>query len=193
MKQAAYIIPGHMESHLTKRGYDKIAKLFEARAIEPIHVEINWKNKKSVSFTDYTEQFLKLYKKQKDTEVFILGFSFGAMIAFLVASKIKPKALILCSLSPYFEEDLKNLKPAWLKWWQKHSVGDDYSFIKLASSITSKTYLIVGEEEHKSCLIRTKDAKRKLLNSHLFVAKGAKHNVGQMEYLETIRKVISRL
>ena len=182
-----------MESYLTKRAYNKVAVFFEARGIEAIHVEIDWKGGKSGSFADYTEQFLKLYKKQKNAEVYMLGFSFGAVVALLVALKIKPKNLILCSLSPFFEEDLKNIKPSWLKWWRKHSIESNYSFSKLAPSIKLEAYLIVGDKEHKSCLIRAKDAKKKLLNSHLFIAKGGKHNIGQKEYLETVNRVISKL
>ena len=193
MKKVVYIIPGYLESHHSKRGYGKIAKMFEFRGIVPIHVEINWGDKKSVNFTDYTMQFLKLYKKQKDIEVPIFGISFGAMIALLVASRIKPKSLVLCSLSPFFEEDMKNIKPAWLKWWKEHYIGGDYSFTKLAPSIKYETYLIVGDKEHKSCIIRANDAKKKLLNSHLYVAVGAKHADHQKEYLENKNRIVCKL
>lgn len=116
MKKIAYIIPGYCESHLRQRGYDKIAKFFEERGIEPIHVEIDWEKNKPKRFSDYTKQFLDLYRKPKGTKVYILGFSYGATIAFLTASETRPKTLILCSLSPYFEEDLvRDMKPAWVR------------------------------------------------------------------------------
>lgn len=176
MKKIAYIIPGYRESHLRQRGYNKIAKFFEERRIEPIHVEIDWEKNNSKRFSDYTKQFLDLYRKPKGTEVYILGFSYGATITFLTALKTKPKALILCSLSPYFKEDLNGMKPAWVKWFRKNFVESDYSFTKLASNLT-----------------RAKDAKKKLVNSHLSIAKGAKHKIGQKEYLETVREIISKL
>ncbi|MES2470845.1 MAG: hypothetical protein V4526_01265 [Patescibacteria group bacterium] len=193
VKKIAYIIPGYSESHLRQRGYHKVAKFFEERGIEPVHVDIEWKKNNPKRFSDYTEQFLEIFKKPKCTEVYVLGFSYGATTAFLTASKTKPKALILCSLSPYFEEDLIYVKPSWVRWFRKNFVESDYSFTKLAPKIKTKTYLIVGQKEDESCLLRAKDAKKRLSDSHLTLAKGAEHKIGQKEYLETVRKVISKL
>lgn len=193
MKKIVYIIPGYCESHLRQRGYNKVATFFEEQGIEPIHIEIDWERGDPKRFSDYAKQFLDLYKKPKATQVYILGFSYGATVAFLTAIKTKPDALILCSLSPYFEEDMKDLKPAWVRWFRKYFTESDYSFTKLASKIKTETYVIVGEKEDKSCHVRAKDARKKLSNSLLTIAKGAGHKIGQKEYLETIRKVISKL
>ncbi|MDZ4231277.1 MAG: hypothetical protein U1C52_00590 [Patescibacteria group bacterium] len=192
-KKIAYIIPGYCESHLRQRGYNKIAKFFEEYGIEPIHVDIDWKQSSPERFSNYTEQFLEIYKKPKGVEVYILGFSYGATIAFLTTTKTKPKTLILCSLSPYFKEDLNGMKPSWIRWFRKNFIESDYSFTKLAPKVKSKTYLIVGDEEDKSCLIRAKDAREKIQDSKLSIAKGAKHKIGQREYLETVKRVISKL
>ena len=188
-----YIIPGHGETHLRQRVYGKVGKIFAGRGITPTQVEIDWNYAEPKSFTEYQKQFLKVYKKSKNTEVYVLGFSFGAMIAFLTAAKAKPDVLILCSLSPYFKEDLKNLKPAWVKWWRKNFIDNNYTFAKLAPKVKSQVILIVGGEESKVCLIRAKEAKKKLSNAHLYIAKGAKHKIGQKEYLHEIEKVVSRL
>jgi esterase/lipase len=193
MKKVAYLIPGYCESHLKQRGYNKVAKIFEEHGIQPIHVDISWRQNSPEKFSDYTKQFLSVYKKDKNTEVYILGFSYGATIALLTANDTKPKGLIICSLSPYFEEDLKDLKPAWVKWWRKNFTESDYSFTKLAGKVRSKTYLIVGDKEDKSSLNRVKDAKKKILNSSLIIAKGAKHKIGQAEYLTAVKRVISKL
>ncbi len=193
MNKTAYIIPGCFESHLRQRGYNKVAKFFEEQGVHPIHVDIDWKKHNPKRFTDYTKQFLETYKKLKGSKVYILGFSYGSVVAFLTATKTKPTALILCSLSPYFEEDLSTLKPSWIKWFRKNFVESDYSFTKLAPKVKTKTYLIVGDKEHKACMTRAKDAKKKLSDSHLTIAKGAEHKIGQEEYLKTIKKVISKL
>ena len=193
MKKVAYIIPGYDKSHLRQRGYNKVAKFFEEQGVEVIHVDIKWEYKNVKKFSDYGEQFLSVYKKPKEAEVYILGFSYGATVAFLTANKTKPKALILCSLSPYFEEDLPGLKPAWVKWFRKNFTESDYSFTKLAPRVKSKTHLIVGDNEGKECMTRAKDAAKKLLDSHLAIAKNAEHKIGQKEYLETVRKVILKL
>jgi pimeloyl-ACP methyl ester carboxylesterase len=193
MKRIAYIIPGHGESHLRQKGYGKIAKLFEAQGITPVQVNIDWDAHKPAEFKQFVQQFLKQYKKPKGAEVYILGFSYGATTAFLSAAKTQPKAFIFCSLSPYFIEDQKNLKPAWMKWFRKNIVNSDYSFKELAPTITSKAYFIVGSEEHEVCHIRARSARRLIPNSSLTIAKGAKHNVGQKEYLATLEKIIKKL
>lgn len=193
MKKIAYIIPGYNESHLRQRGYSKVAKFFEDQGVEVVHVDIDWNYKSVKKFSDYSEQFLSVYKKPRGAEVYVLGFSYGATVAFLTAAKTKPKALILCSLSPYFEEDLNGLKPAWVKWFRKNFTESDYSFTKLAPMVKSKTHLIVGNKEPEVCSIRAKDAVKKLLDAHLNIAKNAEHKIGQKEYLETVQKVISKL
>lgn len=193
MKKIAYIIPGYCESHLRQRAYNKVAKFFKEHGIQPIHVDIEWKKNTPERFSDYTKQFLDIYKKPKDTEVYILGFSYGATIAFLTAFKTKPTALVLCSLSPYFKEDLKDMKPSWAKWFRENFTESDYSFTKLAPKIKSQTFLVVGEKEDISCLVRAKDAEKKLSDGQLIIAKGAMHKIGQKEYLETVQKVISKL
>jgi len=193
MKEIAYIIPGYCESHTRQRGYNKIAKFFEAQGIEPIHVEIAWKRKSPERFSDYAEEFLKVYKKPKGAKVYVLGFSYGATIAFLTAPKTKPDALILCSLSPYFEEDLKDLKANWVRWFRKNFTESDYSFQKLAPKVKSRTYLIVGDKEDKACLVRAKGARKGIVDSSLSVAEGAEHKIGQKEYLAAVERAISRL
>ncbi|MFZ2049015.1 MAG: hypothetical protein WAV25_01835 [Minisyncoccia bacterium] len=192
-KRIVYIIPGLGESYKTRRAYKTIARMFMARGISPIHVDIDWDRNSKILFKDYVEQFLKQYKKPKDTDVFILGFSFGAMTAFLSANRTKPKALILCSLSPYFKEDLVNLKPKWLKWWRDNSIKSDYSFSKVVRSIKAKTYIIVEDVDAKNIQIRAREAHRDIPNSSLYIAKGAKHNINQKEYLDTTERVINKL
>lgn len=193
MKRIAYIIPGLGESHTRQKGYDKIAKFFEAQGITPVHVEIDWHAKKPARFSYFTQQFLKQYKKPRGAQVYVLGFSFGAMTVFLSAAKTKPTAFVFCSLSPYFEEDLKNLKPAWVKWFRKSLEKSDYLFKESAKNISAPSHFIVGSEESESCLKRARSARRAIPDSTLTIAKGAKHNISQKEYLAAVEKVIKHL
>lgn len=193
MKRIVYLIPGYGESHLKEKGWNKVAKLFESKGITPVHININWNKNSPERFSDYTLDFMKEFKKPKNTQIYVLGFSFGANIALLTAQITKPKALILCSLSPYFEEDLPRLKPQWVKWWKKTFVESDYSFAKIASKIKSKTYIIVEDIDAKEISYRARDAKKKISNASLFIAKDAKHRIIQKEYLATLEKVIKKL
>ncbi len=192
MEKIAYIIPGYEESHLKQKGYNKIANFFKAKGIKPIHIKIKWDLKKPIDFEKYNQQFLKQFHKNKNQEVYVLGFSYGAVISFLTASQTKPKALILCSLSPYFIEDYKNLKPSWLKWWKKN-FKNEYVFKDYSGKISTKTYLIVGSKEDSCVHIRVRQAKKQIKNSLLVVAKGAKHNISQKEYLFHTEKLVNKV
>jgi hypothetical protein len=192
MKKVVYIIPGYGESHLKQKGYNKIAEMFKGSGITPIHVDIDWHVTKFVDFELFSKQLIKKFNARAGEEVYVLGFSFGAIIAFLTASQTYPAKLILCSLSPYFRQDLKKLKPAWQRWWNK--VGkSDLDFDILAKKVKAEIYLIAGDQESEAVLRRARSARRKLAKSHLFFAKGAKHNIGQKEYLVILEKLIKKL
>ena len=190
MKEIVYIIPGYGESHARQKGYNNVSKFFEERGITPIHVEIPWHTKKPRQFEYWTAQFLKKYKKPKGVKVYMLGFSFGAVIALLAEQKAKPNVLILCSLSPYFIEDQSKLPKSWLKWYQQNVKGSDYRFSDLASRIHAKTFLLMGDKEPSVVGRRAHAAKRMIKESSLFIAKGAKHRISQKEYLAGAKRMI---
>ena len=194
MKKVAYIIPGYGASWTDSPTYAKLARIFDEQEIEPRPVGIKLHSpKKPGKFSDYLDEFFGMYKKPKNSKIIVLGFSYGAMIAYLTVANIKPDVLILCSVSPYFVEDYKILKPSWLKAWRKEHPNSDFSFDEWISKIKSEIYIIVGEKEDRSCIIRANSARRKLQGSHLHIAKNAGHDIGAKGYLEAIRKVIAKL
>ncbi len=194
MAKIAYIIPGYGENENSRKAYKIIASYFKEVGIRPVQVKIKWGvNKgKHVDFSAYSKQFLKKYKKNKDDQTFVLGFSFGAVIAFLTASQTKPDMTLLCSLSPYFIEDYKNLKPAWLKWWHKHSTAE-ISFADSYKNISTPIVLMAGSKEPPAVLFRARSARRKIKNSSFKIAKGAIHNIGNPPYLAVIKESIFEL
>lgn len=192
MQKIAYIIPGYQDWNHGRKGYEKIAAFFKARGIKPIHVKIDWSPKERI-FENFAIQFLKQYRKPKQCKVYILGFSFGAVAALFAAPKAKPDVLVLCSLSPYFKEDLKTLRPKWLKHWRKRFKRSDYSFAALAPKINAKTYIIAGDREGDEVARRARGARRMIRNSSLTIAKGAKHRISQKEYLIGVKSVIDQL
>lgn len=193
MKKIAYIIPGYQQSYKKQKGYNKIAGFFKEKGIDSIHLDSNWNKVKTGQCKNYADQFFKKFKRKKCEKIYVWGFSFGAVVAFLTAAKIKPDILILCSLSPYFREDLVKLRPAWLKDWNKNFKNNDYSFNEIAKNINAKTFVISGDREGIEVERRARAAKRLIKNSSLFFAKGARHNINQKEYLDTIKKIIYKL
>src|SRR6266403_2076787 len=101
-KKTIFIVPGYRHGPNNK-SYQALAKLLTLEGYDPIVVTIPWKK---TTISQNTEYFLQEYKKIHAKKKYILGFSFGAMIAFLAATKVDVSGLILCSLSPYFQEDL---------------------------------------------------------------------------------------
>lgn len=190
-KDIAFIIPGYgMDT--ARREYQKIARYFEAKQIKPVFIKIKWHPKPPRDFNDYVKDFLKQAKKYQGHNIYALGFSFGAVIALLSHKKLKYKSLMLCSLSPYFEEDRMNLKPQWFKWWDKN-YKNAFTFNKVIKGFKQKTVLLVGAKEHQSCLIRAKDAHRKIQRSKLKIVKGAEHKLQQAAYLDEVEKAINQL
>ena len=191
MRKVAYIIPGFTE-YINEKKYIKIAGFFKSRGIKPILTQITWKYK---TMSDYVDEFLDKYEEIDNQEVYLFGFSLGSMISFIASNKIRPKALILCSLSPYFNEDLKYVKKWWAGMVGKRRMKDyrNHSFNKIAKTNRSKIILIAGSKEPKEVGRRVKDANKKLKNSKLIIVEGAKHDIKNKDYMKTIQRVISEI
>jgi hypothetical protein len=107
--------------------------------------------------------------------------------------KTKPTAIILCSLSPYFKEDLPKLPKPWSRWWNKNWPGSEYSFNTLAPAIKTKILMVAGDKEGPEVDRKMRAAKRLIKKSSLISAKGAKHWISQKKYLVGVRKIIEKL
>ncbi|MDO8468124.1 MAG: hypothetical protein Q7S56_04230 [Nanoarchaeota archaeon] len=184
----AYIIPGHSDSPKDKP-YRKIASFFRKKGIKPIVVKIDWKYK---LMSDYVAQFKKQVKQKPD---YVLGFSWGAMIAFISAPEVKPRNLILCSFSPYFREDLPKIKDWWKKVTGKHNLENlkQFSFNKISRKVNSKIILLVGDKEGKEMERKTQETKRKFKNSKVIRISKVNHKISDPRYLDQIKTIINKL
>ncbi len=189
MNKIAYVIPGFMEQ-TNSQEYQKIIQYFQEENITVKPIKISWKYN---NMSNYIKEFMEQINHKKEDEVILFGFSFGAMITFLSAKNIKPKKIILCSLSPYFKEDLNFVKKSWKTIVGTKRINDfkQFSFREISNEIKSKTILLVGEKENKLVMKRIKEAKTKLKDSQLIIVPGASHNISNKNYLEAIKKVIS--
>jgi alpha/beta superfamily hydrolase len=185
-----YIIPGFRESANSK-AYRAVANGFQKQKIKPVMITIRWKYR---SMTDYLHEFNQQVKNTTD-ELYLVGFSFGAMIAAIAAPNLKPKKLFLCSLSPFFKEDLPALSIA-----ARRSLGakrlldfSKYPFSDIAKNIKSSTFLFRGENELPSVIERSEIAQKKIRNSKLIIVKGANHDLRHPNYMHEILKCIQLL
>lgn len=190
MKKVAIIIPGFGYSGKEKE-YKKVAGFFAAKGIAPVVADIRWKRR---TFSEYLAQFDDEYGKyfKNNKEVYVLGFSFGAMMSSVISSRHKSKVLMLCSLSPYFKEDLPRIKKWWKSWIGKGRLEEfkKLSFTNLAKNIKCKTFILAGNKEGPEVGYRAKDALKKIKNSKLIFIEGVKHDISDSRYLAKIKKVI---
>lgn len=178
LKKTIFIIPGYRQIP-TSKAYKAIAALFARYDYEPILFSFSWQQ----SVSQNTEIFLREYKKVRRKKKYILGFSFGAMIAFLAATKVQVSGLILCSLSPFFKEDSKK---GFL----------DLEFARLVKKVkVDQIVLLYGVKEARSLIRRVKEtflhipSKQKIL----LPIKNTDHSIGNKKYLQTIHQVATNI
>lgn len=193
MSKIAFIIPG-FGCPTKNKEYQEIAKYFKKKQYKPVLIEIDWKRN---THTRYVEQFNEQYYQhvKKNDEVCILGFSFGAMTSFIASAELNPTLQILCSISPYFKEDMPHIRNWWKTFFGKKrcEVFENLSFDQVAKRTKCKTILIAGDSEGIELARRVKDAKKKIKNSELFILEGVKHNIADDRYLKKIKEVIENV
>ncbi len=138
----------------------------------PIPVSIPWKQ---TTISENTEYFLKKYKKIDTKKKYILGFSYGAIIALLASTKVKTSGLILCSLSPYFKEDYQGFP--------------NLPYAALAKQVKAKqTLMLYGAKETKSLIKRVSATFRYIPSAekYLIQIRKTEHDIGNIRYLQTL-------
>lgn len=192
MNKIVYIIPGFMEKVQDKR-YDKVNEFFLNKGFKIIKIKISWKYK---TMSDYVEEFIKQFNQHNiEDEIYLLGFSFWAIISFIASTQFQIKAQLLCSLSPYFKEDLPFIRKAWKDYFWTRRVNNFnwISFNKLSKNIKCKTYIFYWTNEWPEVEKRAKDANKRILNNTLIRIEWAKHDLWQDVYYNEIKKIISKL
>ncbi len=190
-RKTVFVIPGFRQSPKNK-AYKEIAKILRREGYRSILVNIPWRQ---TTISQNTELFLKKYKKINTRKKYILGFSFGAMIAFIASTKVSVSGLILCSMSPYFKEDLSK---KWLSSINKERIHDfsNLHCASLAKQIKAKQILMLyGSKEERSLKRRVNEAFDQILsqNKHLISIEKTDHDIADKKYLNKIHQVTKHL
>lgn len=195
MPKTLFIIPGFTHS-VHQKEYKKVAAIFKRRGYTVIGFNPSWKRS---TVSQQLDAFLSFLKRKKPLHEFsILGFSFGAVIALLAAQTIKPKELFLCSLSPYFSEDIKDIPPRWKKFIGKRRLADFQTMNckTISKKISSKTHLFVEGKEYKdgkegpTVLRRAKAVHKVIPESTLTIIPNTDHDIGRKEYIDAIQTML---
>lgn len=183
-----FIVPGFKEK-ITNKKYISLKNFLTTKGFEVVMVSVTWERK---TISENAKEFQEFYNKKKGEENYILGFSFGAMITFISAQKLQPKKIFLCSLSPYFKEDLKNEKPWILDYIGTRRTADFLlmSGKTIAKDLTIPTTVFYGEEEGRRYpkLKKRCEETASLVNKvKLVIVKNAPHDTSFPEYAKAIK------
>jgi pimeloyl-ACP methyl ester carboxylesterase len=188
VKRKVYVIPGFGDSPSGKP-YINVRKCFENAGVQCKVVSIRWKYN---SVFDYVDQFMITYRPRKNSEVYIFGFSFGALIALMVSTYINPTKLYLCSLSPFFQEDIKKngAKDFVSLGKRRGKVLRTIPFSRIARTIKCPTIIVVGECELPSVIRRARLVAKEIKRSRLHIASNAGHNLLDEGYDTVLRRIV---
>jgi pimeloyl-ACP methyl ester carboxylesterase len=184
-------VPGFRED-LKSRDYKSTIKAIENTGYRVRFVPINWKR---TLIHDWTEELDRVYKDSDPKETILAGFSYGAMAAFMSATKKNPCELWLFSFSPYFSDDMSRMKKSWLNniGYRRADSFRMLDFSELAKAIKCKTLIIVGEVEAKKYPLignRSKVAHKAIKDSKLVTVPNADHDVTDKDYIQAIKEAI---
>ena len=192
MNRVVLIIPG-FKDYPNLKIYRQISKSYQDKGFDVVVLNIPWKNH---TMSDYVDYFLKIYFKYQDSEVSTLGFSFGAMVSFIASSKVNIKSQILCSISPYFKEDMKLIKKSWADGVGKKRMADfgKISRKEICKLIKAQTTMLIGTKEGPEMLQVTQSIYDGIKSDKdLAVIKGVGHDIAAKKYFEEISKRIKLL
>ena len=86
MEKVFYILPGFTEDEHSRLAYKEISNILSEKGIENKIIKITWKHK---VMSDYVNEALSQIDMSK--EIYLIGFSYGAFISFIISTKINIK------------------------------------------------------------------------------------------------------
>ncbi|HSW87591.1 MAG TPA: hypothetical protein VLG12_00335 [Candidatus Saccharimonadales bacterium] len=194
-EKITFVIPGYKHNPRHK-AYKAISKILKTEGYFPILANIPWKG---TTISENTQYFLEKYQESmllrnkavKKSKTYVLGFSYGAMIAFLISTKLRVSGLILCSLSPYFKEDLRKFtrKDIALLTPRRYEDFSHLHSATLAKQTKAKHILMLyGEKEAKPLINRVKMTYRNFQSKskYLISINNTEHTIGSKPYLQEI-------
>lgn len=200
-KKLVFVIPGYRHHPQTK-AYSALTNILKKEGYVPIIITIPWKQ---TTISENTEYFLRNYtqvlsrhKSVQRKKIYFLGFSFGAMIAFLATTKVQVSGLILCSLSPYFREDLPKIRNKQYAAITAKRYRDftQLRAVTIAKKVKAKKVLMVyGKKEAPSLIKRVTKTYLQIAttNKHLLSLKNTEHDIGSKHYLQGIHHAVKTL
>jgi pimeloyl-ACP methyl ester carboxylesterase len=189
-----FIIPGFKEK-ATDKNYAWLLAFLKTKNYKVVPVPVAWNYK---TLSDNAVELLNFFKKYQGEKNYILGFSYGAVLAMLIANEVKPKRLYLCSLSPDFSEDLKFMTSDIKKYIGKRRLSDikNRSGRKIAKELNVPTTIFYGKKEgseYPQLKKRCEETAKLIKNAKLKVVKDASHQIDFPSYVDAVKVNLSYL
>ena len=184
-------VPGFQED-VNSRDYKNVFDVIKSKGYLVQFVSIDWKR---TIVDDWVSQLELEYQNYDAKEIILAGFSYGSLTALIAATKQNPSELWLFSLSPYFADDIAELKQTWLRAIGKRRTRA-FSYLvfgSLAEKIQCKTLLFVGELEVKKYSLigrRAHLAQKYIKRSQLYTVPAAGHDIGHPNYIAVIKSAL---
>lgn len=174
--------------------YDKILRKIQRRGHKTVFCPITWRG---TTINDWVDEVQPMYQKYEAAQTILVGFSYAAMASLLLTVRRPPAGLILCSLSPYFAEDLHLVPDRWIRYMQRFNprrleVFKALRFADIAPRITCPTRLVTGSEPEWGQQ-RTRAASVALPGGQIFVGKNAGHSPVKWSYITALDKAFDSL
>lgn len=181
------VIPGFGES-VEDSTYSAIKKKIENLGYSVALHQPQWKRNTIKKWLSDFKDFIKKFERMNPV---VLGFSFGAYIAIISAKNFKFSKMILCSLSPYFKDDIKNLPLIAYKILGKKRIKDfgNYDFPK---DLNTPALFLVGDKDMNIVIKRSLSAYKKYKGDKKIIKiKDAEHDLNNKNYIDEIKKTLS--
>ncbi len=193
-RKTFFIIPGFKQKAGNK-SFVWLGNLLKDRGFEVVKVSICWERR---TMKEYVEDFIEVYKKYQSGENYILGFSYGAVIALLSANALKPKKIYLCSLSPDFKEDVSAMTP-WLKKYvgkRRIAYSLKTSGREIAKNLRISSVIFYGEAEargYPQIKVRCEETANLAARSKLVVVEKSPHQIDFPTYKTALIKELKTI
>ncbi|MEN9390681.1 MAG: hypothetical protein RLZZ283_781 [Candidatus Parcubacteria bacterium] len=189
-----FIVPGFKMGPKSKQ-FTWLAKFLRSKGFRAVIAPITWTRRTNAQCA---EEFVSIFNKEKTATNYVLGFSYGAVIALMTANTLKPKKIFLCSLSPDFKEDMSAMK-TWIRKYigvQRLRDSKTRSGRDVAKALTVSSVIFYGTAEGKKypqLAVRAQETAQLAKRSKLVAVPDAPHQIDHHAYQDAIRTEIEAL
>ena len=181
-------VPGFQET-INDRDYAATISAIENKGYKVRFVDIQWLR---TTIDHWTAELDAVYAAYDPKDTILAGFSFGAVTAFMSATKRSPSELWLFSLSPYFHEEIHH--PTARKsrltglGHRRVTAFDRMHFANLLKTISSKILFFYGELELPKWpdISNRNQPTEEAKNATVTIVHGVGHDVADPHYINVI-------